>query len=157
MNNTFILVLFTILVLSIASGTILSFYTLLTGKDIQKESKKETRTSIDPGIYNILLQDKLVDKINNVIDSMIRDQANVYQLMVLSTNEMSVQYLNTEEQDKMQKYLTHITCKHISPEVKNLMNLIYNIKDDEDLKNIVSLRVKIYLIHFVVEYNKDIE
>lgn len=144
---------FVLLLISIICGITTG---VVIGTNKQKKSIVEKKT-IDISACNLLLQDKIVDKINNVLDSVIKDQAEIYQLMVLSTNETTAQYLNSEEQDKMQKYLIHVVYNNISDEMKQLLSLIYNTDDDKRLKDLVSLRVKIYLINFIVEYNRNIE
>ena len=147
--NITLVVLLTLIIIELGANIY-----FLTNK---KPKNVEVKRSIDVNVCNLLMQDKIVDKINNVIDSMIKDQAEVYQLMVLSTNELLAQYINSEEQDKMQHYLIYVVKKHISPEVKDLLSLVYNINTDKDLEDLISLRVKLYLINFVVEYNKSIE
>lgn len=109
----------------------------------------------DVEVMKILLEDKSVEKINNVLDSMIREVAGVYQIFALSTIEN--QYINSEEQEKMERYIETVVGRNIHGELENLLKLIYKIDSDEDLKQLVSTRTKIYMIDFVINYNRDID
>ena len=102
-----------------------------------------------------MLSDNFVGKVNLLLDSIIKEHAEIYQVMVLSLNEDKAQYITSEQQDEMQKYVLHMTLKNLSPELRSIMKLVYNIDNAADLKDIVSLRVKLYLINFVIEYNKE--
>ena len=55
----------------------------------------------------------------------------------------------------MQKYVLHMTLKNLSPEIRSIIKLVYNIDDPKDLRDVVSMRVKLYLINFIIEYNKE--
>ena len=57
----------------------------------------------------------------------------------------------------MQKYVSHMVVESISPELKKLIGLVYNVSTAEDLKNVINLRTKLFLINYIVQYNADIE
>lgn len=116
----------------------------------------EKHDSINAELVSLMLQDNFVAKVNLLIDSIIREHAEVYQVMVLSVNEDKAQYITTEEQDKMQEYVIHMTLKNISPELMSIIKLVYNIDEAKDLKDLISIRTKMYLINFIVEYNADV-
>lgn len=120
-----------------------------------KKNPNFTKESIDTDLANMMLQDNFVEKVNLLIDSVIKEHAEVYQVMVLSTNEDKAQYITTEQQDEMQKYVLHMTMKNISPELRSIIKLVYNIDDPKDFRDMISIRVKLYLINFIVEYNKE--
>lgn len=107
-------------------------------------------------VMKILLEDKSVEKINTVLDDMIREVAGVYQIFALSTMENN-QYINSEEQEKMERYIETVVTRNIHGELENLLKLIYRINSKEDLEQLVSTRTKIFMINFVINYNKDIE
>ena len=107
-------------------------------------------------VMKILLEDKSVEKINSVLDSMIKEVAGVYQIFALSTMENN-QYINSEEQEKMERYIEAVVSRNIHGELENLLKLIYRINSKEDLEQMVSTRTKIFMINFVINYNKDIE
>lgn len=114
-----------------------------------------TKESLDTNLASIVLQDNFVAKVNQLIDSIIKEYAEIYQVMVLSTNEDKAQYITTEQQDEMQKYVIHMTMKNISPEVRSIIKLVYNIDDPKEFRDMISIRVKLYLINFIIEYNKE--
>jgi hypothetical protein len=67
------------------------------------------------------------------------------------------QYINSEEQEKMERYIEAVVSRNIHGELENLLKLIYRINSKEDLEQLVSTRTKIFMINFVINYNKDIE
>lgn len=128
---------------------------VITLKKTYKKHPEITKRSIDTSLVELMLSDNFVGKVNLLIDSIIKEHAEIYQVMVLSLNEDKAQYITSEQQDEMQKYVLHMTLKNLSPELRSIMKLVYNIDDANDLRDIVSLRVKLYLINFVIEYNKE--
>lgn len=128
---------------------------VLTIKQTYKKHPELTKKSIDTDLLDLMLTDNFVSKVNMLIDSIIKEHAEIYQVMVLSTNEDKAQYITTEQQDEMQKYVLHMTLKNLSPELRSIMGLVYDINDAKDLRDVVSIRVKLYLINFIVEYNKE--
>lgn len=130
-----------------------SLYIILTYKKNPKIQK--IKEPIDTNLVSLMLEDNFVSKVNLLIDSIIKEHAEVYQVMILSTSEDKAQYITTEQQDEMQKYVLHMTLKNLSPEIRSIMKLVYNIDDPKDLRDVVSMRVKLYLINFIIEYNKE--
>lgn len=129
---------------------------VITIKQNYKKFPEIISKPIDTNLVDLMLTDNFVGKVNALIDSIIKEHADIYQVMVLSVNEDKAQYITSEQQDEMQKYVIHMTLKNLSPELKSIMELVYNIDDPTDLRDIISLRVKLYLINFVVEYNQDL-
>lgn len=128
---------------------------VITLKETYKKHPEITKQAIDTSLVELMLSDNFVGKVNLLLDSIIKEHAEIYQVMVLSMNEDKAQYITSEQQDEMQKYVLHMTLKNLSPELRSIMKLVYNIDSAADLKDIVSLRVKLYLINFVIEYNKE--
>lgn len=129
--------------------------TVINLRYVYKKHPEITKQSIDTDLVKLMLSDNFVGKVNLLIDSIIKEHAEIYQVMILSTSEDKAQYITSEQQDEMQKYVLYMTLKNLSPELKSIMRLVYNIDDATDLKDIVSLRVKLYLINFIIEYNKE--
>ena len=117
------------------------------------EEIQETH-NVNVEVAKLILEGKLVERVNEVIDSLIREHVDVYQVMVLSMNEL--QYISAEEQDKLQKYIIYKVVHNISPDVRDIISLAYNVTNDKELEEVVSVRVKMYLLNYIVEYNKEI-
>ena len=149
MENVFLLVFWSIILFCAVIRTAYSV------KSFYKKDPKLTQESIDTDLARMMLDENFVTKVNLLIDSIIKEHAEVYQVMVLSINEEGAQYITTEQQDEMQKYVLHMVMKNISPELRSIIKLVYNIDDAKDLRDMISIRVKLYLINFIVEYNKE--
>lgn len=135
---------------------IVFFASLIYYSKFDKGNKKEEKHELNPDIAKLMLDEKLLDKINSYIDNLISEAAGIYQIMVLSVNPN--QYINTEEQIKMEKYVYYSAFKNINqPRSIELLKLVYKIENNDDLKSIIDIRVKIYMINFIKDYNKDIE
>ena len=135
--------------------TRIDFYFLM--KNIKKErDEKENKREIDVQLATLLLGDNFVGKVNSLIDSLIQEQVEIYQVMILA-RDMSIHYIKAEEQDKMTKYIIYSVMKNISPELKQLISLIYDTKTDKDLENVIGIRTKLFLINFITNYNKEFD
>ena len=144
--------LITIILLS----AILLVMVLFLFKNKNQKEKITSNNTLNTEVAEILLKDNILEKINTIIDSLVQQYTDVYNIMVIS-NTTQIEYINAKEQENMEKYVTHMVLTSISPDLKNLMGLVYNVQTAEDLKNVVSLRVKMFLINYLVQYNNDIE
>jgi uncharacterized protein YbcI len=104
---------------------------------------------------HILLEDKSIEKINSVIDSYIDEIANTYILMILATDDR--QYINTEEQEKMLKYIRYTSLKNLSQDMKDLIGIVYKVESNKDIEEYINLKCKVYMINFIVDFNKEID
>lgn len=117
-----------------------------------KEVKEKHEFNVE--ISKLILEGKLVEKSNEIIDSLIREYVDIYQVMVLSMNEL--QYISAEEQDKLQKYIIYKVFHSLSLDVKDVISLAYNTNTDKELEEVVSIRTKMFLLNYIVEFNKEI-
>ena len=118
-----------------------------------KEVREKHEFNVE--ISKLILEDKLVEKSNEIIDSLIKEYIDIYQVMVLSMNEL--QYINAEEQDKLQKYIIYKVFHSLSLDVRDVISLAYNTNTDKELEEVVSIRTKMFLLNYIVEFNKEID
>lgn len=133
--------------------TRIDFYFLM--KNFKKVNN-ENREEINVELATLLLGDNFVGKVNKLIDSLIQEQVEIYQVMILA-RDMSIHYIKAEDQDKMTKYIIYSVMKNISPELRELISLVYNTETDKDLENVISIRTKLFLINFITNYNKEFD
>ena len=133
--------------------TRIDFYFLM--KNFKKENNKNIE-QINVELATLLLGDNFVGKVNRLIDSLIQEQVEIYQVMILA-RDMSIHYIKAEEQDKMTKYIMYSVMKNISPELRELISLVYNTETDKDLENVINIRTKLFLINFITNYNKEFD
>jgi len=151
MSIGFLMVLISIfmLIVAITDGFI------IVDKFKQNKIKEVEKHKFNVEISKLILEGKLVEKSNEIIDSLIKEYVDIYQVMVLSTNEL--QYINAEEQDKLQKYIIYKVFHSLSLDVKDVISLAYNTNTDKELEEVVSIRTKMFLLNYIVEFNKEID
>jgi len=133
--------------------TRIDFYFIM--KNFKKLNNKN-REQINVELATLLLGDNFVGKVNRLIDSLIQEQVEIYQVMILA-RDMSIHYIKAEDQDKMTKYIMYSVMKNISPELRELIGLVYNTETDKDLENVINIRTKLFLINFITNYNKEFD
>lgn len=106
-------------------------------------------------INKIILEDKYIDRVNLLIDDFIKQASEVYQIMKLSQDDK--QYLKAEDAEIMKKYIFGTVKKNMTQDVINAIKSIYVVESDEDLHKILDLRINLYMINFMRQYNDIIE
>jgi hypothetical protein len=145
-----------LIILVVAIIGLIMFFSILDYKKEKDERNSIPKDNVNPEILDLLMTDKFLEKVNALIDSLIQQYTDVYQVMILST-ATDIEFIKTKEQEEMQKYVSHMVVESISPELKKLIGLVYNVSTAEDLKNVINLRTKLFLINYIVQYNADIE
>lgn len=145
-----------LIILVVAIIGLIIFFSILDYKKEKDERNSIPKDNVNPEILDLLMTDKFLEKVNALIDSLIQQYTDVYQVMILST-ATDIEFIKTKEQEEMQKYVSHMVVESISPELKKLIGLVYNVSTAEDLKNVINLRTKLFLINYIVQYNADIE
>ena len=125
-----------------------------------RESKKEK--NINPPInvtstekIKLLLEKDSVENINNIIDSLIKQAIDRY--MILNVNFNKEAYLNEDAINELSLYAFGTVKDNMTPTVKELIGLIYDISTDEKMDEFIKLRIKIYVLAIVVKTNQVIE
>ena len=147
MDNTITLALLAIvLTVILVSSIIRSYNSFIYNKEnIANEQKISTDR------MRILLEDKAVDKIDEVLDNFIHNAAGIYQILALPIENK--EYLRQEDIDKMTGYISTMVLKNMTPEVVSLLSLTHVFDSAEDLSELINLRTKLYVLNFVVSYN----
>lgn len=145
-----------LIILVVAIIGLIIFFSILDYKKEKDKRNSMPRDNVNPEILDLLMTDKFLEKVNALMDSLIQQYTDVYQVMILST-ATDIEFIKTKEQEEMQKYVSHMVIESISPELKKLIGLVYNVSTAEDLKNVINLRTKLFLINYIVQYNADIE
>jgi hypothetical protein len=103
----------------------------------------------------LLSTDNCVEKIDNILDIKIKAAADMYNILILSTDEN--QYINTTQIDEMSNYIEETVFRNFTSSMRIITGLIYDVSSDKKIKDIIKVRTKIYMINFVMEYNKLID
>lgn len=142
-----------LIILAICAIVIMTINSKQLIDSYKKEKETELRT-FNAEAARILLLDNFVDRVNSIIDSLIKEQVDIYQVLILSTAD-DLHYIKAEDQEKMCNYVIYRVKNNISPELRDLIGLVYNVKNDDDLESVISTRAKLYLINFIVDYNQE--
>lgn len=103
----------------------------------------------------LLSTENCVEKIDNILDIKIKAAADMYNILILSTDEN--QYINTTQIDEMSNYIEETVFRNFTTSMRIITGLIYDVSTDKKIKDIIKVRTKIYMINFVMEYNKLID
>ena len=75
----------------------------------------------------------------------------------MKLSQSSIEYLKPEDAEIMKKYIFASVKKNMTEDVVKAIRSIYVIESDEDLDKILDLRINLYMINFLRQYNDVIE
>jgi hypothetical protein len=120
---------------------------------IYKLSNTDTTSNVsNTERLKILLQDNSVDKINSCIDQFIENAANMYTLLKLSQDPNH--YITEDMQKEMSSYILGSVKKNMTEDILSLISMIYVINSPEDIDDYLNIRIKLYILSFMVNYNQ---
>lgn len=103
----------------------------------------------------LLLKKDSVERINNILDTHIRNASNNYMSLTVSyTNEI---YITDAMQKEMSEYIFQTVKKNMTQTMIDALSLIYVINTEEDLNEILIFRIKLFMITEIVKTNQEIE
>lgn len=102
---------------------------------------------------DILMQDDSVDKINNILDTHIKNAGNNY--ISLTLNYSDELYITEAIEHEMSTYIFQSVKKNITPALIKTLSLIYIINSEDQLDELLKFRIKLYLITEIVRLNQD--
>ena len=141
-------IIFTIIIVYISIKSHNNLYSIKNESAYKKEK-------IDSELLKILLSENSVNKIDEIIDTFIHNAGDMYNILVLSSN--TVNYMTEEDINRMQDYIILTVENNMTDSVLELVKLIHKIDNQQDIYDFISLRTKLYMINFVVDYNRLID
>lgn len=138
-----------IIILSILFDIFVNYLVIVKGK-------KENQVPIEIPTKNIdsvrlILQDDYYQKVIALIDSFINTAGENYLVFALSSN--SNHYLTEKETEQMMNYIFGMVKKNITQEVKDAISTVYNIESEDNIDELLNIRIKLYIIGFITQYN----
>jgi len=88
------------------------------------------------------------------IDKCIETAADNYTVMMLSQN--TVQYLNDEDIERMRRYIMGTVNLNITDATMEMISWTHDVSSYDKLEALLDLRIKIFLVGFVADYNREI-
>ena len=152
MNNTdMILAVILFMVISwLVMLSIMSY--ILTAKfNGNNRVEKENNNEIDLDRIKILLEDRAVDRIDEVLDTYIRNAASIYQVLEIAKTQK--EFLNSDDIERMISYISTMVLKNMTAETVSLLSITHIINSQKDIIDLVNLRTKLYVLNFSIEFN----
>ena len=129
----------------------ISVWILKTADHIARErDKKNSQINVD--LLNALLSDKTVENIDTMVDGFISNAGDMYTLLKLSQNQ--THYISEEIKNEMTSYIFGTVKKNMTPTVRQIIGLIHNVDEEEELDKYLDLRIKMYVLNYMVNYNQ---
>lgn len=150
-DYSFILILFIVVYLITVVLFSIKFFSMKRMIEIEKQEDEK----INNETLKILLGENTVNKIDEIIDTFIRNAGDMYNILVLSSNVNN--YMNENDIEKMQEYIILSVENNITDSILELIKLTHKIDNQQDLYDLINLRTKLYMINFVVGYNRLID
>lgn len=96
-----------------------------------------------------------IEYVKNILDNMIEDALARYTIFNIG-NDM-YRYITEEEQKEITKFIIKDVVSNITPSMRSLLNLVYNIKTQEDLVNVIYDKSQIYVLELSIKQNAIID
>lgn len=139
-------------IILLLTTTVVMIVNYMINKRAMEEIDRLKSANIDhTNDINILLGDKAVDNINALLDKLISEAADKYKILVIK-DEL---YITSKQIDEMTTYVTAMVNKNMTSSVLAALKLIYKIDNKKDLKDVLDLRIKIYMIGYALDHNSS--
>lgn len=126
-----------------------------TIKIIPKKETNVIKSNIDTELIKYVLdEDNILDKINNLIDTMIKDAIELYSIFNTFNEET---YINNEMAEELSNYCLGMVKNKLTDTMKNTIGIVYDISTEKKLDDVIKLRIKLHIINYMVEQNQPIE
>ena len=141
-NHWYIMILCVALaVLAIGATVILILY--------HRNNVKHQRELLELGRYSSNIQAIIDSSIPKILESIINDAFQDYQIMTLIPRQEL--YINSEREKEIRKDLVEKVVTRISPMALDKVSLFYNI---HQIDEIIADKVYIIVMNYVVEHNR---
>lgn len=99
-----------------------------------------------------LEKNDIIGKVDSIVDSFINESANMYRVLSLTKNQNN--YIKEHEISEMTNYIFLSVKKNMTTVILTLISLVHVIENDEELDKYLNIRIKLYMINFVTQYNQ---
>ena len=102
----------------------------------------------------LLLEDDIIDKVDNIIDTNIRMASDNYLDLTFGFRNINDSYLTEEMQTEMSEYIYQSVQKNMTKDVVALISLVHKINNEEELEELIRFRIKMFMISLLIKTNK---
>lgn len=144
-------------ILAVIVFLMITFAVIIIIRNEIKESNKPPENNKDytEEIKILLNTDNIMDKINMILYEKIKQAADIYMIFNVKFNGEDA-YLPQDTIDEMSKYIFGTVKGNMTPAMRELIGLVYDIDTDERLDNLLDINIKMYMLNEIVKTNKDI-
>ena len=146
---------FNVLILSALSIIFFGIFTVILIIDLKRSKREPDKIIVDnTDKLNLLMQDKSLERINDIIEGLIKEAVDRY--MILNVNFNTIAYINDASVNELELYAFGTVKSNMTPVMKEFIGLVYDISTEEKLDNFIKLRVKMYVLAIVVKTNQSV-
>lgn len=120
----------------------------------QSSSTTSIKKEISDKKLEFLLQDDFIDKVDKIIDTLIINAGNKY--MALNVNYDKEKYITEGETETIKLYIYGTVKKSMTPAIKELISLVYDISTDKKLEELLLLKINMYLLATLINNHKPL-
>ncbi len=136
-------IIIVLMVLILATNTVfLIMYTM--------RNQKSDINTIDYFNYDFTAVDK-------TIDLYIDDAGTKYKIENFGYLDPEELYLNEDKMNDMIRFMVKEVSKRLTPAFVSVLQLSYTINDDKDVVSFLYEKIKLYVLNYSLETNRDIE
>lgn len=145
-----IIIIFNYVMIIIAIALMFIMTVILIDTKSNPTVKKE---SVSVDILKLIIQKDSFDNVNAMLDTIIKDGIEMY--TILNGVEQET-YITADMSNEMYDYVFGMSYKKMTPAVRSALGLFYNIDSDNDLIELLRLRIKLHLINEIYQQNLPI-
>ena len=125
-----------------------------TKKDMKPIYDKLNQGHRNIEVMKLLLEDDIIDKVDNIIDTNIRMASDNYLDLTFGFRNINDSYLTEEMQTEMSEYIYQSVQKNMTKDVVALISLVHKINNEEELEELIRFRIKMFMISLLIKTNK---
>lgn len=95
--------------------------------------------------------------IDQHINDLVQDALDHYKIDHINHKAEDEQYVNRKEAEEMMKYMVGFVSNRITPQKEHLLKMYINIESEEDLLVYISDKVKLSVMNYMIDVNKEID
>lgn len=143
------------LCMAIFAVIIIQAINIIIMKDEIKNKPTTHKKDHTEDIKILLSDEKIIDKINNILYTMIKDASDRYMILNVNFNADDA-YLKQETIEELSKYIFGTVKGNMTPALRGLFGLVYDISTEEKLDSLIDINIKMHILDLIVKTNQSV-
>ena len=144
----------TLIIVLLCVCTIIYVTSLVADIILKIKNSKRHPEGVNIEVLKLLLSENSAEKIDTALDQFINAAGDNYTLFKLTQN--TTHYITEEIQKEMILYIKASVMKNMTKEMRTLIGLTHVINSEEDLEDLITVRTKLYVLNYMVNYNRPL-